>query len=221
MRKAYCLFTVAFVGIYLVTGRNLWFAELERQARIGSHPVFSPVVNLDQTGEFVWKVPREQWQFETSDAQLSLVLDRTSTFQNLPDRSTLKLRATIAAYTVSQGGDRNDCLIRNWYYTTEPFSPGAQLWTSFGSEGIEYGLAGIHVYPSEDLFVSITVTTPQPDLQSGNPRLKLVGEHDYAVFEHLPVLRLFRDGGLALSLLLLVGLTFLAWRGNGRGSREA
>ena len=76
------------------------------------------------------------------------------------------------------------------------------------------------MYPAEAVFTVVTVTTADPLLDRGNPRLKLVGEHDYAVLGHLPELRALRDGGMAVSLLLLIGLVTLAWRGRTSGGRE-
>jgi hypothetical protein len=222
MRKTVCVLAIILVGTYLIVGRNFLFAELERQAEVGSHSVISPRLNLSKEGQFVWKVPREKWRYEEGDSQLSLLLDRSPGLpENSADRSTMGLRLKVEAYAVPQGGKRTDRLIRNWYYSTdEPFSPGARLWAAYGDKGIEYGLGGVRVYPSEDVYVVMNVTVPSPELQMANPRLKLVGEHDYAIFEHLPFLRAIRDVGLAVSLLLLVTIVSLAWRGPGTRTRE-
>jgi len=222
MRKVYCLAAIVLIGAYLVVGRTFWFAELERQARIGSDPVFSPRLHLARPGQITWKVPRETWGYEQGDAKLSLVLDRVAGLpHSLADRSNLQLRLRVEAYAIPEGGARADRLTRNWYYTTdEPFSEEARLWSSFGGDEIEYGLAGLRVYPLETVFTVVTVTTADPILDKGNPRLKLVGEHDYAVFEHVPMLRALRDGGMVVSLLLLIGLVLLAWRGRTSEGRE-
>jgi hypothetical protein len=120
----------------------------------------------------------------------------------------------VQAFAVPRGGSRVDRLIRNWYYTTdEPFSENVHLWSSGGASSIEHGLAGVRLYQFEDLFIVLTITSADPELDKGNPRLTLVGEHDYAVFEHLPFLRAVRDGGLVIAVVCLVGLVFLAWNG--------
>src|SRR5262249_2650848 len=95
----------------------------------------------------------------------------------------------------------------------EPFSKkGNSLWQVYGYGWHEYGLGAVEVRPDEDLIIEITVTTPDPQLARGNPRLKLVGDHDFAGLGlQYFVIATLRDSGLVLSLILLVGLVCLAW----------
>lgn len=147
-------------------------------------------------------MPREGWAYQELEARLSLVLDCVRDLPNeVTQRSKIPLRVRIAAHGTTKSRGRYDRLIRNWYFTTdEPCSPGANLWSAFGFNEIEHGLAGVLIYPYEQTIVSIDVTTPDTSLSASRPRLKLVGEHDYAIYEHLPFLRTVRDVGLVLSI---------------------
>lgn len=211
-RRLLSVLAVAVIAFYLWIGRGQWFADLERQASIGSVPLYSDVLDVSRTGRTEWKIPREEWSYDKGVAKLSLV------FSNVPglpsesrDRSKVALRLKVSADGITEQGKSFDRLVRNWYFTTdEPFDPRASLWSSGGGSSIEYGLAGVILYPFESTLVTIDVTAADPSLSVGRPRLKLVGDYDYAAHEHLPFLRRLRDGGLAVCLVLVIALAALA-----------
>jgi len=78
--------------------------------------------------------------------------------------------------------------------------------TSWGRNEIHYTIASVLFYAFEETFIEIEVLTPDTELAKTTPRLELVGEHDYAIFGHLPMFYLIRDGGLVLCLILLTVL---------------
>src|SRR5712692_1466853 len=97
-------------------------------------------------------------------------------------------------------------LIRNWYFKTDdPLSPDAAIWQSWG-DSVELGLCGLNRYPFEDTYIVVEITRPDPVLAKANPRLQIFGEHDYAVYEHLPMLRILRDSILVFLTLCVIGL---------------
>lgn len=211
-RRLLSVLAVVVVSIYLWIGRGEWIADLERQAQIGSKPLYSDVLDVSRIGRTVWKIPREEWLYREGEAKLSLLLSEDPALPiDAADRSRLALRLKISVAGISERGDSFDRLVRNWYYTTdEPFDPRARLWSSVGGSEIEHGLAGVILYPFEATVVTIDVTTADARLAQGRPRLKLVGDYDYAVYEHIPFLRLIRDGGLVICLSLVVALAILA-----------
>jgi hypothetical protein len=79
---------------------------------------------------------------------------------------------------------------------------------SGGAEKMKYGLAAVQFFPFEETYIEIEVQKPDPNLALANPRLELVGDHDYAIYGHLPLFHFIRDGGLFICLLSLV---FIAW----------
>jgi len=95
-----------------------------------------------------------------------------------------------------------------------------RLCESFGRDEVEFCLGGVSIYPFEKTTVTVEVTSPDPSLAAFEPRLRLVGDHDYAVYEHLPFLRALRDTGLALSSTMVLVLAAIAWRGTRVGRRE-
>lgn len=149
-------------------------------------------------------------------------MDRSS---EIPDEAYRKdsraLKVRVDAYAVSgqlpgpdkrMEGPRAPRLIRNWYYTTdEPLSPSARIWESWGNV-VELGLCGLNRYPFEDTYVLVDVIAPDPILAKANPRLEIVGEHDYAIYEHLRTLRVLRDVVLVLLAFCVIGLAFAGIR---------
>jgi hypothetical protein len=222
IRKLFSMIALVIVAGYLLGGRGQWFADVERDARVGGEAVFSEQLDLSTSGTRVWNVPRDDWSFEEGEAQLSLVIDRVPGLSaEILNRNTLPLRMRVSAYGITESGEQFDRLIRNWYFKTdEPLGPDVRLWSFYSLDEVEHGLAGLLIYPYENTVVSIEIKNPDPMLEVGRPRLKLVGKYDYAVYEHLPILRLVRDGGLAISVMMLLGLVVLAWRPVGGTRRE-
>jgi len=214
MQRVFLVIAFAFLVFTLWFGRSQWFSNLENQAKIGKDALFSESLDLSRVGNTTWNVPRGAWSFEEGETSLSLLLTKPHGLRSGGgNRSTIPLRLTVSARGVDKQGKSHDRLVQNWYFTTnEPFDPAAKLWSSFGGDEIEYGLAGVNIYPFETTQISVEVTTPDPSLSNENPRLKLVGKHDSAVYEVLPLLRLFRDLCLIISTGLVLILSYLVWR---------
>ena len=216
MRKAISVLAVTYLIGYAFIARNLWLAPLEEQSRIGRDSLFLDNIDLSQQGSIKWSVPFDKWNYENGDAELSLVIDYSP---DLPSqmRDGSKLRVKIAAEGILDTGEKNNRLIRDWYYTTDqPFTDNPKLWESGNRDSIEYGLAGISIRPFERLEIDVQVLSPYPVIQNLKPRLKLVGHTDYAIDEHLPFLRFLRDTAFGLSLIAALIMFVNSWRGNGQ-----
>jgi hypothetical protein len=61
------------------------------------------------------------------------------------------------------------------------------------------------------------MTTPDGQLATGNPRLKLIGHQDYAAIGlEMFIYSTLRDGGLVVSLAMALWLFLMAWKGTGK-----
>lgn len=205
----------AAIVLVLLESRGQWFSDLERQARVGREAIFSDVIDVGSPGTFTWEVPRKNWPYEEGEAELGLVVrwancaDPAAASKHEPN-----LHVRVAAVGRPDSGGEYDRVVRNWYFRKEdPFAPDAGVWRSFSADDAEYGLAGIAIYPFEKTEITVTVTHPDPVLATCKPRLKLVGKHDYAVYGHLPLLRLLRDSAIGVAIAAALGLAALAWRG--------
>jgi hypothetical protein len=218
MKKASSRFSIilaaVIIALYVFIGRTHWFSEAEHAFLTGTHPLYSDVLDLTSPSTFTWQVPRDGWISESGDAQISLVLERqpgddASLFR--PEHSPVHLR--IGAFGLTRDQRRIDRLVQNWYYTSdEPISPGHRLGSSWGGERVEFILGAASLHHFEDLIIELEVLTGDGFLAEKRPRLKIVGEHDYAIMGHMSVLRLFRDGGILLIFLLLSIIVVIHWR---------
>jgi hypothetical protein len=215
MRTCFCIVAAIFITAYLLACRSDWFTDVARSGT-GRSPVFTETLDLRKAQTIVWRIPPQERLYRRGKAQLSLVLNQKLLRQIPDDRSQVELRAKVTAFGVREDGSREDRWVQDRYYTTdEPFSQSGQgLWAFYGLGRIEYGLGAVGARPDEELVIEVTVTQPDPQLALGNPRLKLVEEHDPAAW-NFPDLLLgsLSDVGLALSLLFLIGLLRLAWNG--------
>jgi hypothetical protein len=90
--------------------------------------------------------------------------------------------------------------------------------SSYGFSGyavdeVEHTIGTVRVDRAVETTFTISVETPDPDLEEAEPRFMLVGAYDYAALPYGGVLLLGRDlaaGGAGL-LLLAFGLT-VVWR---------
>ena len=206
-RSIVAIAAFGWTAAFLLIGRGQWLSSLEHEAQVGRADLSTPI-DLAKPGHFEWRVDREHWSYREGEAMLSLVLDRSDGPQ---ERNTLPLRIKVAAWGRDNTGLRNDRLVHNWYYTTdEPFGKDARLWSTFGERTVEHGLAGVMIYPFEETIISLNIEKGDTTLTSAHPRLKLVGNHDYAVFDHLRTLELLRDAGLLISLAALGLLLYLS-----------
>jgi hypothetical protein len=215
MRRRLCiLLATAIIAAYLTVSRGRWFDDLERDLEIGASALYSNPLDVSTAQDINWLIPNVPWVYERSEARLSLVVDRASCGSTVQfDRSSPSLRIKVHALGKPESGGEFDRLIHNWYFRTDdPLAPDSRMWRTSSTTDIEYGLAGLSTYPFETLEVSISVVTPDPALASCRPRLKLVGENDYAVAHHLPPLRLLRDIGIGFCAVALIYLSRLAWK---------
>jgi hypothetical protein len=216
MRKIISVVALLWLIGYVLVARNLALAPFEQQSRIGHDSLFFDDIDLSKQGTIIWNIPRDKWTYKEGDAILSLVVNNS---RNLPSqmRDGSTLRVKIAAEGILDNGEKNNRLIRNWYYTTDqPFTDNPKLCESGNSDSREYGLAGISVYPFERLKISVQVLNGYAELQQLKPRLKLVGDTDYAIDEHLPFLRTIRDAEFVVSLIAALVLFVNSWRRDGK-----
>jgi len=219
-RKLFCVAGVLFIAAYLWVIGAGGFAEIERQAQIGRDALYSEPLDLSRAGATTWRVPRDRWSYGEGEAMLSLFMKAApgaSAFP--PGREETALRLKVSAQGTSGSGSASDRLVRDWYYTSnEPYDPKVRMWSSFGGGEAEHGLALVTVQPEEQIAITIDVTTPDTALSSFQPRLKLVGKHDFAVYEALPLIKWIRYGGLAICAVFVAGFAWIAWRAvHGRG----
>jgi hypothetical protein len=213
MRRLFCIISLLFINAYILATRfdgftNLAVSPPER------NPLFSTRLDLAKSGTFFWKVPKDKLAFLGTRAQLSLAIN-LHMLRELPrDRAQVELRGRLAAYGIrSDGSKPNRLIIDDYYNTDEPFEAGVHLGETWGSGILEYALGAVQIHPGEDLSIEFSVTTPDPRLAPGNPRLKLVQEHDYAGL----TLKYWFLGKLAdicmvISLVLVLGLVMVGWR---------
>jgi len=205
---------------YLFFSRGWWFPEIERQTRLGADRVSYPL-DIARAGKVTWRINADDWKY-TGECQVALVLDRVNTIDSDAYRKEsralkIKVDAYAIPFQVAGPGKRIDGLatsrlIRNGYYTTdEPFSQNARMWESWGSV-VELGLGGLHRYPFEDTYIVVDVLEADLVLARAKPRLEIYPEHDYAVYEHVGILRILRDGVLVLLGLCVIGLAYAGIR---------
>jgi hypothetical protein len=222
VRRVFIISAVLVIGVFLGVSRAQWFAWLEHEAKVGRDSVSSDAVDVSIPGKFTWEVPRKSWGYREGEAMLSLHVDwATCPEARARELSNRKLRVRVEALGSPESGRQYDRIVHNWYYQTDdPLAPDARMWMSRSANDAEYGLAAINIYPFEATTITLSVTSPDPVLSVCKPHLRLVGTHDYAVFEHLPLLHLLRDGGIAMTFAAAVGLGMLAWRAEARNRRD-
>jgi hypothetical protein len=212
MKRFFCIIATSLIFFYLLASKMDWFTELARSS-VARNPVFSEPINLTERKTFFWEVPTKRIITRNGQAHLYLVLN-TLLLTEIPyDRSQVELKAKVSAHGRRLGGKRQNRLIINERFNTdEPFKKDGGFGESHGGGRIDYALAAIDVREGEVLTIELSITTPDPKLASGNPRLKLVGEHDFAgtpyefLFQYVLV-----NWGFYLSLILLFGLFLVAW----------
>jgi hypothetical protein len=206
----------ALLLTYLFFSRGFWFSDLERQTRVAKDRLSRPL-DITQAGKVSWCIRAEEWKY-TGECEVALVLDRVNTIHDAAYRKESRaLNLKVDAYAIPFepagpnkriDGPATPRLIRNWYYTTdEPFAQDARIWELWGNV-VELGLGGLHRYPFEDTWVVVDVLKPDLVLAMAKPRLEIVPQHDYAVHEHIGILRAVRDSVLVLLGLCVIGLAY-------------
>ena len=230
MKKVLSIVAALFVFSYLLASKMDWFTELARSS-VARNPIFSETINLKKRDTLVWEVKTNRIITGNGQAHLSLVLNELLLTEIPYDRTQIELKAKVSAYGNKPGGEpQNRLIINKDYVTDEPFKKDSGFWTNYGVGRLEFGLAAIDVRASEVLRIELCITIPDPNLGSGNPRLKIVGYYDPAA---RPWEFLFQDivvnWGFYISLILLIGLFLIAWgrknptgkAGAGEGTKPA
>ena len=218
LKKTFVAIATIFLLLYLFVSRSFWFPDLERQIKTGRDRLTKDI-DFSHAQTITWKIKGDDWKY-TGECRVALNLDRLSDVPAEAYRKesmALKLKTDAYAVTyepTTKGttieGFKAPRLIRNWYFTTDmPLSPGASIWESWG-EKVELGLCGVQRYPWEDTYIIIDIVQPDPILAKTNPKLEIVGDYDYAVFEHITPLRVFRDSVLGLLGICILGLAYVA-----------
>jgi hypothetical protein len=211
MRAIFSLTAAVLVALYLFALWSDWFTWAEFAVE-GRRPLYSDNIDLRKSGPIVWSLPPEKNRFAQKEAHLGLSLN-LETLKEIPrDRHQVQLRVKMSAEGRTPGGEWQNRLIKDWYFTTdEPFSERCSIWESYGMGQLEYGLAGIEIVPDEELRITLDVQVPDARLMSGNPRMSLVGKHDYAAtMPEILAIWILKNGGIIVSLLLLFTLMILA-----------
>jgi hypothetical protein len=174
MRRILCLIALVIIAGYLLALRTDWFTEAARSPA-GRNPLYSESLDLRKRQTITWAVPKDGWAYHNGKAMLSLALNVHMMTEMPKDREQVELRVKVSAFGVRPDGSREDRLVKDWYYCTdEPFSKnGRSLWSSWGYGRVEFGLGAVHVKDDEDTVIEVKVTTPDPVLAVGNPRLRL------------------------------------------------
>jgi hypothetical protein len=213
MRRFVCLVAFLTVAAYIWALRTDWFTEAARSP-LGRNPLYSDRLDLSKPQTISWTVPKDGWIFRNGMAMLGLAINVHELREMPKDRRQVDLRMKVSAFGVRRDGSREDRLIKDWYFVTdEPFSKaGDGLWESWGYGQVEFGLAEVEIKDDEQTVIQIDLTTPDPVLNKGIPRLRLVGYHDYAGLPLQSLLvKSLRDGGFIVSLGFLTILFLLAW----------
>jgi hypothetical protein len=194
------------------------FPDLERQIKTGRDRLTKDI-DLNHSQTITWKIKGDDWKY-TGECRVALILDRISDVPSKAyQKESMALKVKIDAYAITYEpttkgttieGIRAPRLIRNWYFRTDsPLSPDARIGESWG-EKVELGLCGVQWYPWEDTYIVLEIVQPDPVLAKTNPKLGVVGDYDYAVFEHITALRIFRGSVLLVLALCVLGLAYVA-----------
>jgi hypothetical protein len=205
------------IAIYLFALWSDWFtqAELTTPAK---RPSYGNQLDLTKPGPIEWIIPADKLGFAVGEAYLSLSFNLNSLWHIPLSREEVDLRCRVRAEGRLPGGDWRDRLVRNDYFRTDqPFSPGSGLWESYGAGEMDFGLAGIHVEPGEDLRITVDILSPDGRLDRGRPRLRLIARNGPGDVSIPALVRAaVRECGFWVSLGAIGWLTGRAWRSSGQ-----
>jgi hypothetical protein len=217
MRTLFYILGPAIVILYLLAMWSDWFSQVIL-ATVGRRPLFSEPINIQEASVVKWHIPKGALlhnRTPNGKAKLSLVVN-TDLLKEIPTFSgQLELRVKVVTQGLSEQEIGTYRLIRDWYFTSdEPLSAqGRGFWIAYGRGRLEHGLAGVVLVPEEDLEIELHVKTPDAELPRANPRLKLVGDHDIAIFSpQNALIGLGRDGGFFVCCIVVLLLAAMAWR---------
>ncbi len=201
MKNILVLIGTFLILVYLLLSRDMWLSGAEEQVKV-SKDRLAKQIDINAPGTITWKINEDDWDY-TGEVRVALIVDN---LEEIPrekyDKETMSLNLKIDSHAItyshtSKGRKevlRANRLIKNWYFTTdEPLSPAASIWRVGRGATLEYGLGGVQRYLGEDTYIEVSIENPDPILNKANPRLTVVGDHDYAVSSHIGSMRTARD----------------------------
>lgn len=199
---------------YVLISREKWFSDLERHVTISRNPYYSQEIDLRRTNVFAWEINRNVWGYVEGPANILLAFEQTENMRGKDYwNKDFDLKVKIDAYAITENNIKAQRLIQNYFFPTdEPMSKETKIWAGWGDRDMEYLVGQVMRFPKEDLYIKLTILSPDPVLANANPRLKIVGDYDSAVIGHLMMLKLGRDIGILVCLLSLGVPAVQAWR---------
>lgn len=172
------LLIAAGVGIWF--GRRVVFAEQERefdrQRWAFTHPTYGPPLNLFQRGRWEWSYPRSA-SLQQGEAQFRLVLTRhpNVAFEHyLREKMLLRLRVSVFQVSGSERGK----VIQTVFPVDRP-DVGSSRGGGYTAHEVEYNIGTVHLDPTLQTVFVVDVETPDAELESAKPRLKVIGAYDH------------------------------------------
>ena len=172
------LLIAAGVGVWF--GRRVVFAEQERefdrQRWASTHPTYGPALNLSRPGRWEWNYPRSA-SLQQGEAQFRLVLARhpTVAFEHY-QREKMLLRLRVSVFQAS-GSERRQ-VIATVFPVDRP-DVGSSHGGGYTADEVEHNIGTVHLDPAFQTIFVVDVETPDAELESARPRLKVVGAYDH------------------------------------------
>jgi len=201
---------------YVLLSSKMWLMGFDKHLEIRDNPYYSQNVDLSKEHVFTWKIESNVCNYNKGIAKVLLVFERTPemTGNNYWNKD-FALKVKINAYAVTENNINAPRLIQNFFYPTdEPMSNETKLWSGWSDQRMEYLLGLVTRFPKEDLYIDLTILSPDFVLAKANPRLKIVGNYDDAAIGHLFTIWLICDIAIILCLFSLGFLAIQAWRFN-------
>ena len=173
---------IAIFYVFVIFPSSDIFIAAEKAKEAIDNRYYSDVIDLNKEGVYTWEIKRDDWLINNEKATIELVLDRT---EGVPAeryrKENMELRMNIRAYTLDEDDKKISRTNFDWYWKSDPLNPESKMCSSGGSETINHCLASINNFSDEDLYVDIDIIKNDNILSGTNPKLKLEGDHDYAI----------------------------------------
>lgn len=206
--------TISLIVIffYLLFSYPHIFSEIEEDIDVGEDSYFSKTLDLKGKNTFVWKIEESQWERKTGEAELFIRFERDIDKEVIENyrKSDMELSLEINAYAIGEDDQKNSRLVKNWYYKDLPLSEDSAMCSIWASDYVEHCLGIVWLYPYEDLYIEVTVINEDSYLSNTNPKLRIVGKHDYAVFGY-PI-KLIKNILFILPIIALLLIGFYTLR---------
>lgn len=218
MRKVLVILSTLAIFVFILVARSQMLQNLEKHVTISKNPYYSETIDLGRKHTFSWKISRADWHSTEKVAKIYLIFEKTPEMTGKDYRLKLfDLKVKIDTYAITENNVKAPRYIKNYFFPSdEPMEKDSQLWAGSSDQKKEYLLGYVVMgLPYEDLYVDLTIKTPDAFLAKANPRLKIVGDYDPAVLGHIGILYLIRDAGIIICLLALFFLTSQALKREG------